>query len=521
MRGPLSLTMIAVSGLVLCTGQAQAQDWRTAGYDAQRSSWVRSDRKMSPASVRDGDFELLWKMEFENEPRQMNALTPPVLLDRLVGFQGFRALAFFGGSSGRIFAVDTDLARVEWTKRLESGPAPADATLACPGGLTANLARPTRAEFPPPSFSGTGRRTPAASGVGNPGEGAITLRPQQRGGTNNRSEEPPSTRIAQPVGNPLEGLSLLYALTSDGMLHSMHASNGATYVAAMPFLPPNAQARGLMVIGNTAYAATVNNCGGVPDGVWAINLESKEVSSWKSNQPTSGGAIAGMFGFAMGSDGKPYVGTSDALVTILDAATLRSTRPYQVFTHNVSLSATPIVIDFNNNDYVAAAASDGSIRLFQPITSGDMPPPPATASRSSAASALASWKDQQGTTWLLASTANSVDAWKIVLSNGAPLLERGWSKEIAAPLPPVIVNGIVFAGASGEYRGSEDAAERVRLSTRAVLYALDGQTGETLWDSGTAIESFATGQGLAVGNGNVYVATYDGSMYSFGFPIEH
>ncbi len=515
MRGHLSPALFCLSALALGAAAAQAQDWRTAGYDAQRSQWVRSNGKVAEDTVKSPDFELLWKLQVKNEPRQMSAMTPPVLLDRLVGFRGFRALAFFGTSDGHIYAVDTDLARMEWEKRIESGPISPDATIACPGGLTAGLARPTRTEFPPMRFRGGGRRTPATSAVGQPDAGAVTLQPRERPAPRAAEDPTPSARVGQPVGNPLAGLSLLYAVTSDGMFHSMHASNGAMQVAPIPFLPPNAHARGLIVIDDTAYVATVNGCGGVPDGLWALNLETKEVTQWP--KPGNKGSAVGMFGFAMGSDGKPYIGGPDGLINVLEPKLLESDRPFRVFADGVGLTATPLVVDFDNRDYLAAAGADGSIRMLPT----DSLATPLTAKGSSAASSLATWNDTEDTTWILASTADSVDAYKIVERNGTATLERGWTKAIAAPLPPMIVNGVVFAAASGEFRGSDSAAERVRRSTHATLYALNGETGAELWNSGASIQSFSTGGGLAAGNGNIYVSTYDGTLYSFGFPIEH
>lgn len=512
MRGLFHSAMLCFGAVALCIGAAQAQDWRTAGYDAQRSSWVRSDRKISTTTLTGSDFQLLWKMEFENEPRQMNALSAPILRDRLVGYRGFRALAFFGTSSGRIYAVDTDLARMEWVKRVESGPAPADASIACPGGMTANLTRATRAEFPPPNFGSRRRRSPATSAVGAPSEGAVTLRPERVAARPSAEAPEPSTRVRAPLGNPNRGLAIVYALTSDGMLHPLHLSNGAIMVPPIPFLPPNAHARGLIVIDDTAYVATINGCGGVPDGVWALNLETKEVTQWES----SSGSVAGMLGPSFGSDGQIYAATADGSVAFLDAKTLRQNGSYSPGGSN--FDSTPVIIDFNNKDYLVVAAHDGTLHLS--ATDGSAATYQST--RSSAASALATWTDAQGTPWVLASTADAIVDWKVVeREGGEPILERGWTKQIDAPLPPVVVNGVVFAAASGESRGRTGAATRVRNSTFAVLYALDGATGETLWDSGDSITSFATGQGMTAGSGYVYIATYDGSLYAFGFPIEH
>ena len=57
-------------------------------------------------------------MKFDNESRQWSSLSEPILLDRLIGYRGFKALGFVGGSADRLFAVDTDLARPYWTTHL-------------------------------------------------------------------------------------------------------------------------------------------------------------------------------------------------------------------------------------------------------------------------------------------------------------------------------------------------------------------------------------------------------------------
>jgi hypothetical protein len=43
-------------------------------------------------------------------------LTSAVLLDRYIGYRGFRSLAFVGSRSDTVIAIDTDLGRVEWRK---------------------------------------------------------------------------------------------------------------------------------------------------------------------------------------------------------------------------------------------------------------------------------------------------------------------------------------------------------------------------------------------------------------------
>src|SRR5260370_19479371 len=120
----------------LCMNVACAQggrggaDWTAGRGDAQRSSWVRTDPKISGDSMRKPGFRVAWQIKL-NVP-----LTPAVLLERYIGYRGFRSLAFVGGSSDNAIAIDTDLGRVEWQKPLSaSASTSAPGSLGCPGGM--------------------------------------------------------------------------------------------------------------------------------------------------------------------------------------------------------------------------------------------------------------------------------------------------------------------------------------------------------------------------------------------------
>jgi outer membrane protein assembly factor BamB len=122
-------------------------------------------------------------------------------------------------------------------------------------------------------------------------------------------------------------------------------------------------------------------------------------------------------------------------------------------------------------------------------------------------------------------TTGAVAAWRVVDRNGAISLEPGWlSRNLISPLTPVIINGVVFALSSGEFQPADDslpASERVRRSSPAVLYALDGATGNTIWDSAKTITSFVHSGGLSGQASQVYLESFDENLYAFGFPMEH
>jgi outer membrane protein assembly factor BamB len=65
------------------------------------------------------------------------------------------------------------------------------------------------------------------------------------------------------------------------------------------------------------------------------------------------------------------------------------------------------------------------------------------------------------------------------------------------------------------------AAQRKERSVPAVLYALDAATGKEFWNSGNTITSFVHSGGLSAGGSQIYLGTHDGTLYAFGFPIEH
>src|SRR5262249_10226530 len=122
-------------------------------------------------------------------------------------------------------------------------------------------------------------------------------------------------------------------------------------------------------------------------------------------------------------------------------------------------------------------------------------------------------------------TNGSVAAWRLADQGGAISLEPAWlSRDLTSPLTPMIISGVVFAVSSGEFRTDESslsAAQRTQRSVPAVLYALDSSTGRVLWDSGKTITSFVHSGGLSGGASQLYLETYDGTIYAFGFPIEH
>ena len=148
------------------------------------------------------------------------------------------------------------------------------------------------------------------------------------------------------------------------------------------------------------------------------------------------------------------------------------------------------------------------------------------------ADALAAWQQPStGPSWILLPargrlsagiaaangpvSAGAVVALKLMDAGGALSLEPGWaSQDLVSPATPVIVNGVVFALATGS------PAAAAGRGTPAVLHAYDGATGRLLWNSAKAMPAPASPASLWSGLGQIYVGLQDGTLHAFGFNDE-
>lgn len=490
------LAIAAVTGVLAFPQFRGGGDWTTAGNDAQRSGWVRADAKINTKSVAAGKVEFLWKKKLIAAPTQTFSLGSAVLMDRFISHRGFRSYAFVAGAGNTAVGMDSDLGLIEWQSKLVKAPVAAG-TFECPGGVAA-ITRPTASEFAGAGGGGFGGRRGAqpTSGVGEPFAGAITLKeePQQRPG---RPGGPGFVRRAV----------VLHMLASDGTLHTGYVSNGEEPKPGVAFLPANASATGFSVIDDVAYAVTGRGCGNVPDGLWALKLENGNVSKWMSGSPIAGGMAA------FGGDGVAYVATTAGEITALAATTLTPKQSHKAAT---PFTSSPVVFQHKTKSFVAAAAKDGSLQIFDSALT-----PVAKGSGTDAATGLATFTEAGGATrWIVGSTGKNIVAWKVTDQNGVPAVSAGWtSRELVTPATPIVVNNVVFALSTGEKRG-KDARATASASEPAVLFALDGANGKDIWNSGKSITSFSGSGGLSSGGSQIYVQTYDGTLYAFGVAIE-
>jgi outer membrane protein assembly factor BamB len=545
-------------------------EWTTSAFDAQRTGWVRNDPRISPQTmVKPGEFgafKFLWKLKLEHDPKAATALTPPVLLDRIIGFRGFKSVAFVATQSETVHAIDYDLGTTLWKYHINYNASPPPVTLStadCPAGLTAALSRPTAFALPAAGGrggGGGGGGAQSGGGVGEPGKGATTLASVGQpgggrggGGRGGAAAAPAQGAAAAPgapgaapgsaaaaAGNQPGGLpggarqggagggggggrgggfqpggDAAYVVGSDGFLHALNVQNGWDNMTPALFIPSNTRATGLIVAsgdaGAVAYAATTHRCGSQPDAVWAMDLADaqKPVTAFNVGDAT----IAGAAGPSLGHDGTVYIATAagtaaeSSSVFALEPKTLQQKGAAKVT--GASFSSSPLVCTWKDKDAVLVAGG-GKIYVFDPasLAGGPIATSPSFGPADFEIGSLASWTDVAGIRWVAASAPRGIVTLKLTEQGGTPAFQTGWtSPDIASPLPPLVVNGVLFAASTG---------------TRAVpgvLYALDAATGKQLWTSGRAITSTIRG-GLTAGAGTVFVPGSDSTLYAFGFEIE-
>jgi len=519
---------LGVAAVAVTRAQGRGgQNWNTTSADAQRTGWLRTETRISTETMRTQGahaFQFLWKVKPENQARQLNTLTQPLILGTLISHKGFKSLAFVGGSADVVYAYDYDLGKLYWSQELNTAASGQAGTPLCPGGLTAIT-----------------RATPLAQSA-IPARGAPPVTPGGGG-------RGPATGI-NPANLPITGA--VWAISSGGMVHALNPHIGADLRTPVRIVPAGAKVVGSVLVGDVLYAATSDACGGAPNGVYALDVSGEGTTATARKWETGGATIAGSAAPTLGLNNVLYVATGAGSgqhansVVAIDPTTMQA---QDWFAAGAPFISSPVAFSSGGRDLVAAAARDGRLYVLDGKTPGgaDHKTPLATSAvytsgNDLSAGTIATWQDADGARWLaiaspgpVASTATfaanngavsngTIAAFRLVPANGSFTLEPAWtSRDLTSPAPPIVLNDVVFALATGAARGDAHmpAAQRLERSTPAVLYALDAKTGKELWNSGHTITASVQGVGPSGQDGQVYVVAADGTLYAFGIPLEH
>ncbi len=240
MRRTLVLLVAAVSCAV-----TWAADWPTDGGNPQRTNWQPDESLLTKDNA--ANLKILWKLKFDNVPRQMHSLFPPLIIGQVNTRSGPKQIALEAGVSDNLYAIDADKGEILWKKHFEYSPPARNGGATdplCPGGQTA---------------------TPVIG--------------------------PPNAAGARTI----------YALAGNGELHSLNLADGEDVAPPIPFGYPNGKSYALNLWNNIVYTTTSQGCAGNPNQMWAINLSDPQKKVMTFN-PKSGG-LWGRQGAAIDSTG--------------------------------------------------------------------------------------------------------------------------------------------------------------------------------------------------------------------------
>ena len=571
----LSAVLVASAVPVAQVGRGWS-DWLAPYADAQRTSWLRTDPNISVESMSQPGFALQWTSPLVSAP--VAPLTQGVTAS---GVTLFVPTSIVASGSNRLHMVDNDTGHVVWSRAFD-GASPAGAS-GCAGGIPA---APTRivsgAAEPTPAARttaplGRGNQPGYRSLVGEPGQG-IPVEGRGGGAARGAAAPPPAAPPpgaaaqrgapggggdqgpAQTAGIPgapnvgrggLGRAMVAYVVSGDGRLHVVGLQSGKDLQRPAPFLPAGSRWSSPVAVATMMYTATSGNCGGAPNGVFAIDLDApdKPVVSYRTN----GGSVVGAVAFS--SDGNtllaaigPGAVTAEGKANAIVALDPKTLKLRDWFTQSTSEFVTgPTVFRHGTKDIVAAATKDGRVMLLDAASLGGanhstpllVSRPVVATGGFIAAEALATWARSVAATstaptqamrWVLVPvsgrpsdapatngpiSSGGVVALRVVESGGTFSLEPAWtSNDLTTPSTPVVVNGVVFALSTGRASTGDQAG------SSAVLYAYEGVSGKPLWSSGKSMTTSASPASYWSALSQVYVGANDGTLYAFGFVDE-
>ena len=121
--GAAALSIAVLIGTVGAQVNRGTTEWLTAGADAQRTFWIRTDPRISVASMSQPGFDRQWVAKLDNRTRGVNGLAHGVSAN---GVTLFVPMSVVAGSSNNVYALDNDTGYVVWQRHFD---APLPATL--------------------------------------------------------------------------------------------------------------------------------------------------------------------------------------------------------------------------------------------------------------------------------------------------------------------------------------------------------------------------------------------------------
>ncbi len=498
----------------------RAGDWPTFGHDPQRNGWAPNESKLNTTNV--SKLGLLWKVKIKNEPKSLAALTAPVVADGVNTATGTGSVVYVAGSSNDVTAMDAATGKIIWSRQIDMHVLPKNAGMwLCPNNLNATPTVDAQRGLLD-VISADGALYGLDLSTGKTKVGPIEFVPPfSKNWSLNLWHGILYTSISQGCGGAPSGI---YSID-----------------IRRPMRPV---VRDLIV--EKGYGAGIWGRGGVTIG---------------ENGHVYGETGDGPFDPANGDYGSSVIEAAPRSLKLLGYYSPLNYR--ELTRYDLDIGGSSLVwFPYRNFNLVAGGGKEGVLYLLNADSLGEkdhqtplyrhrLGNDKLAYEQNGIWGGLSEWMDTEGQAWLYVpvwgppskkvpkfpvangpASHGSVMAFRVVIDpeSKRPTLKPAWiSRDLDVPEPVAIAGGVVFALSTGENTQQTTGSplifqkhkllsdqQRIENVHRAVLYALDAKTGKTLYDSGSAIESWTHFSGLAIANGRVYVVDHDSNVYCFG-----
>lgn len=525
-----------------CAGAVHAQGYLTEGYDQGRTGWVKEEKLLTKDKI--DSVKMLWRVQLPSIQRNFHNIHTPLVIERLQTPQGVKEVAIVAGIADQLFGLDAKTGEILWTKEMDysGGRLPDSINRLCPNGQTSV---PTIEKM-----AGGGYKVWALAGDGrlwqiDPATGKDLAPPQRWYQTGNFKTYALNmtngylvTSTSQGCGghvnafgffNTRDGSTMQFAPIGGGMWGRRGVaidSQGATWIGTGGArFQPQGGIQGPGTLATSIVGVKPNPRTGMVD---LVGAHSAYNANWIFKRDLDISVSPSIFTFG-GREMMVYTHKTCRLhlvdlaaVRAAGAKVLRETldtsslfcNDRQLWEENGAWGAITTAQDSAGKQWVFVPFWGEKSREFNPPIVNTPAVPGERV-----------WDTQLSKHGGVA--AFTVDRVGLDFK----LTPRWISQDMNMGEAGLFANDIFWVFASGvnnRQQGREVAwndhitpfAQQplpgVDMGTHATIYALDAQTGKTLWSSGDHIKTWNHWNTITMANGKVMLSTVDGVVYAFG-----
>jgi hypothetical protein len=533
----------AIAAMIFgCTGAAYAEDYLTEGYDAARTGWIKNEKLLTKANL--DQVKLLWRVQLPTVQRLYHSIHTPLVIGQLQTAQGVKEVAIVAGIADQLFGIDAKTSAILWSKKMEhaAGELPDSSDRLCPNGQTSipTIEKMADGSYKIWALAGDGRIWQI-----DPATGKDLAKPQKWYQTGNFKTYALNmtngyvvTSTSQGCGghmnafgfyNTRDGSTMQFAPIGGGMWGRRGVavdSQGATWIGTGGArFQPQGGIQGPATLATSIVGVKPNPETGTVD---LVGAHSAYNANWIFKRDLDISVSPSIFTYG-GKEMMVYTHKT-CRVHLVDlgavrkagAKTLRATldtsslicNDRQLWDEKGAWGAITTAQDSAGRQWVFVPFWGEKSREFNPPTVNTPAVPDGRV-----------WDNQL-------SKHGGVAAFTVdKVGTGFKLTPRWISQDMQMGEAGLFANDILWVYASGvnnRQQGREVAwndyitpfAQQphpgIDMGTHATMYALDAQTGKTLWSSGDHIKTWNHWNTMTMANGKVMLSTVDGVVYAFG-----